>query len=141
MSQSLLHAGSWSRPGYFQGEYEEAEAQYMRPRVPCGRPRPSATSAWCSRTWLQCGFACGGQVLIIYQREGSYVQPGTPVAWWAILTGCAFPLSMKDIEGNHPGAGGGRVSEIPQQQAGWQGLRYGLWRWGTRDRARKSRLS
>ena len=82
-------------------KYEEAEAQYMAAQGSLREAQAQRDQCLVQQDWLNVVSPVDGQVLIIYQREGSYVQPGTPVALVGNFDWLRFSLSMKDIEANH----------------------------------------
>ena len=90
-----------SRQATSQAKYEEAEAQYMAAKGALREAQVMRDQCLVQQDWLNVSSPVDGQVLIIYQREGSYVQPGTPVALVGNFDCLHFSISMKDIEANH----------------------------------------
>ena len=82
-------------------KYEEAEAQYMAAQGALREAQAQRDQYLVQQSWLNVLSPVDGQVLIVYQREGSYVQPGTPVALVGNFDWLRFSISMKDMDANH----------------------------------------
>lgn len=84
-----------------QAKYEEAEAQYLAAQGALREAQATRDQCLVQQGWLEVASPVDGEVLIIYQREGAYVQAGMPVALVGNFDWLNFSLNLADIDANH----------------------------------------
>lgn len=84
-----------------QAKYEEAQAQYLAAQGALREAEATRDQCLVQQGWLEVTSPVDGEVLIIYQREGAYVQAGTPVALVGDFDWLTFSLNMEDMAVNH----------------------------------------
>ena len=84
-----------------QEKYEEAEAQYLAAQEALREAEAQRDQCILQADWLNVTSPMDGEVLIIYQREGAYVQAGTPVALVGNFDRLTFSLNLPDSDTRH----------------------------------------
>ncbi|MBR3456948.1 MAG: efflux RND transporter periplasmic adaptor subunit [Selenomonadaceae bacterium] len=79
-----------------QEKYEAAEAQCMAAQGALREAQAQRDQCLVQQGWLSVESPVDGEVLIIYQREGSYVQAGTPIALVGDFQWLHFSLNISD---------------------------------------------
>ena len=100
-----------------QEKYEEAEAQYLAAQEALREAEAQRESSLIQGEWLNVTSPVDGEVIIVYQREGAYVQAGTPVALVGNFDRLTFSLNLADDETHHLQAGDTAVLNFPDRQA------------------------
>lgn len=90
-----------SRRATSKEKYEEAEAQYLAAQGALREAQAQRDQCLVQQEWLNVHSPVSGQVLIIYQREGAYVQPGTPIALVGNFDWLKFSVNMADQDASH----------------------------------------
>ncbi len=91
-----------------QEKYETAEAQYLAAQGSLREAEAQRDQCLVQQDWLEVRSPLDGEVLIIYQREGAYVQAGTPIALVGDFSRLRFSMNMADVDVSHlePGEAG-----------------------------------
>ena len=84
-----------------QAKFEEAEAQYLAAQGARKEAGAQLDQLMVQRDWLNVRSPLDGEILIVYQREGSYVQAGTPVALVGDFTRLSFSVNVADEDARH----------------------------------------
>lgn len=84
-----------------QAKFEEAEAQYLAAQGARKEAGAQLDQLMVQRDWLNVRSPLDGEILIVYQREGSYVQAGTPVALVGDFTRLSFSMNVADEDARH----------------------------------------
>lgn len=84
-----------------QAKFEEAEAQYLAAQGARKEAGAQLDQLMVQRDWLNVRSPLDGEILIVYQREGSYVQAGTPVALVGDFTRLTFSVNVADEDARH----------------------------------------
>jgi len=84
-----------------QEKYEEAQAQYLAAQEELRAAQAQRDQCLVQESWLTVTSPVDGEVLFIYQREGSYVQAGTPVALVGDFDRLTFALNLEDNDTRH----------------------------------------
>ncbi|WP_027407093.1 efflux RND transporter periplasmic adaptor subunit [Anaerovibrio sp. RM50] len=82
-------------------KYEAAEAQYLAAREALQEAEAQREQLYVQQGWLSVKAPVDGDVLLMYQQTGSYVQAGTPVALVGNFDFLNFSVNLKDSEVNH----------------------------------------
>ncbi|SDZ97605.1 efflux RND transporter periplasmic adaptor subunit [Selenomonas ruminantium] len=77
-------------------KYEEAEARYLAAKEALREAESQRDQYLVQKNWLSVTSPVDGDVLLIYQREGAYVQAGTPVALVGNFDRLTFALTVAD---------------------------------------------
>ncbi|ORT99738.1 Secretion protein HlyD [Anaerovibrio sp. JC8] len=84
-----------------QEKYEEAQAQYLAAQQALLEAQAQRDQVIVQQGWLTVTAPISGEVLVIYQREGTYVQAGTPVALVGDFDNLTFSLNLQDVDSRH----------------------------------------
>lgn len=84
-----------------QAKFEEAEAQYLAAQGARKEAGAQLDQLMVQRDWLNVRSPLDGEILIVYQREGSYVQAGTPIALVGDFTRLSFSVNVADEDARH----------------------------------------
>jgi RND family efflux transporter MFP subunit len=84
-----------------QAKFEEAEAQYLAAQGGRREAQAQLDQLMVQQDWLNVRSPLDGEILIVYQREGSYVQAGTPVALVGDFTRLSFSMNVADEDARH----------------------------------------
>ena len=97
-----------------QEKYEEAEAQYLAAQSSLKQALAQKEQLQVQQDWLNVVSPLGGEVLIIYQQEGAYVQAGTPVALIGDFSSLHFSLNLSDMDTRHLTVGQQSMLTFPE---------------------------
>ena len=84
-----------------QEKYEASEAQYLAAKEALREAESHRAQLTVQESWLNVTSPVDGDVLIIYQREGAYVQAGMPVALVGNFDKLTFSLNLADSDTRH----------------------------------------
>lgn len=98
-----------------QEKYEEAEAQYLAAQSGLKQALAQKEQLLVQQDWLKVVSPLGGEVLIIYQQEGAYVQAGTPVALVGDFSNLHFSLNLSDMDTRHLTLGQQSMLTFPER--------------------------
>ncbi len=85
-----------ARKATSQEKYEEAEAQYLAAQEALAEAQAQYEQYLIQQQWLNVYSPVDGDVLIVYQMEGSYVQAGMPVALVGDFSRMQFDTTLSD---------------------------------------------
>lgn len=77
-------------------KYEESEAQYLAADEALREAEAQREQVLVQEGWLNVVSPVDGEVIILYQREGAYIQAGTPVALVGNFDWLTFSLNLDD---------------------------------------------
>ena len=97
-----------------QEKYEEAEAQYLAAQSALKQALAQKEQLLVQQDWLNVVSPLTGEVLIIYQQEGAYVQAGTPVALVGDFSSLHFSLNLSDMDIRHLTVGQQSMLTFPE---------------------------
>lgn len=98
-----------------QEKYEEAEAHYLAAQEALREAESQRDQYMVQQTWLSVTSPVDGDVLLVYQREGAYVQAGTPVALVGNFDRLTFALTVADSNTRHMEPGESFVLQFPNR--------------------------
>ena len=84
-----------------QEKYEASEAQYLAAREALQEAEAQRNQLYVQQGWLNVKAPVDGDVLLVYQQTGSYVQAGTPVALVGNFDYLNFSVNLADSEIYH----------------------------------------
>ncbi len=99
-----------------QEKYEEAHSQYLAAQEALQEAEARYQQCLVQQNWLQLEAPVSGEVLLIYQREGTYVQAGTPVALVGNFERLSFSMNLPDEDTRHLRVGEDSVMSFPAGQ-------------------------
>lgn len=80
-----------------QEKYEAALSQYLAAKEALKEAQAQREQYNVQKNWLAVRAPVDGDVLLVYQRTGTYVQPGTPLALVGNFDKLTFSLNLPDI--------------------------------------------
>lgn len=98
-----------------QEKYEAAEAQYLAAQAALQESESQLEQCIVQQDWLNVTSPVDGEVLIIYQREGAYVQAGMPVALVGDFDRLTFSLNLADFDTRHLKVGETSLLTFPER--------------------------
>ena len=99
-----------------QEKYEESRSQYLAAQEALREAEAQYQQSLVMEDRLQVTAPVSGEVLLIYQREGAYVQAGTPVALVGDFDRLSFSMNLPDEDTRHLRVGENSVMAFPQGQ-------------------------
>ncbi len=87
-----------ARQATSQEKYEEAEAQYLAASEALTEAQAQYEQYQIQQQWLNVYSPVDGDVLLVYQREGSYVQAGMPVALVGDFSRMQFDTTLSNSD-------------------------------------------
>lgn len=99
-----------------QEKYEESLSQYLAAQEALQEAQAQYQQCLVMENWLNVEAPLDGEVLLIYQREGTYVQAGTPVALVGDFDRLSFSMNLPDEDTRHLRVGENSVMAFPQGQ-------------------------
>lgn len=98
-----------------QEKYEAAEAQYLAAQEALRDAEAQREQFIVQEDWLNVVSPVDGEVLIIYQKEGAYVQAGMPVALVGNFDRLKFSLNLPDAATRYLRVGDSSLLTFPDQ--------------------------
>lgn len=98
-----------------QEKYEAAQAQYLAAQEGLREAQAQRDQYLIQQNWLEVTSPVDGEVLLIYQREGAYVQAGTPVALVGNFDRLTFALNLEDHDTRHLRVGETSILNFPDR--------------------------
>lgn len=77
-------------------KYEESQAQYLAAQEALREAEAQREQLLVQEGWLTVVSPVDGEVIILYQREGAYIQAGTPIALVGNFDRLTFSLNLDD---------------------------------------------
>lgn len=99
-----------------QEKYEESQSQYKAASEALQEAQAQYQQCLVQEGWLNVTSPVDGEVLLIYQREGTYVQAGTPVALVGNFDRLTFSLNLPDEDTRHLQVGEDSLMSFPAKQ-------------------------
>ena len=96
-------------------KYEEAEAQYLAAKEALQEAEAQRNQLYVQEGWLTVKAPVDGEVLLLYQRTGAYVQAGTPVALVGDFDSLTFSVNLTDKDVRNLNIGDVVQLKFPEQ--------------------------
>lgn len=98
-----------------QEKYEAAEAQYLAAREAVQEAQAQREQYLVQEGWLTVTSPVDGEVILVYQHEGAFVQAGTPVALVGNFDWLTFSLNLADSDTRHLVVGENSTLNFPDR--------------------------